>query len=411
MKCPPKKGRDAETMESHGNRAIFGLTTNQNIHGDPMGRRKLTLGKHCKGSHFSWGERLKLQYYFAGSNGYRKERSPTVLGMIFQKSAKTIGRELQRGMVEHVLGDIPFSRTEYNADHAQIDAEEKMKYKGPLPKSGRHYALVQRISLLMLRHKYSPYAVLKTLDTDEAWPEGLRVCEKTLYNWIEAGDIPGVTIENLPRKGRLKRKKGHGGKRKHSNVEFAARSIELRPKEILRRLVAGHWEGDTVYSRKNGSKECLLTLVERSTRMELIIKIPDRTAKSVKEAFDKLEGQLGSRLFRLIFLSVTFDNGSEFSDVHGLEQSILTKGNRTALYFAHPYCSCERGTNENHNGIIRRFLPKGTDFAFIKAKKVKEIQDWMNTYPRRILNGSTPLLSFKKAFGLMDHNIKMLEAC
>ncbi len=310
-----------------------------------------------------------------------------------------------------MLGDIPFSRTEYNADHAQIDAEEKMKYKGSLPKSGRHYALVQRISVLILEHRYSPYAVLKTLDTDETWPEGLRVCEKTLYNWIGAGDIPGVTIENLPRKGRLKRKKDRGGKRKHSNVEFAARSIEYRPKEIHRRLVVGHWEGDTVYSRKNGSKECLLTLVERSTRMELILKIPDRTAKSVKEVFDKLERQLGSRLFRLIFLSVMFDNGGEFSDVLGLEKSILTKGNRTVLYFAHPYSSWERGTNENCNGIIRRFLPKGTDFAFIKAKEVKEIQDWMNTYPRRILNGSTPLQSFKKAFGLMNYNIKILEAC
>ncbi|WP_320129629.1 hypothetical protein [uncultured Sphaerochaeta sp.] len=173
-----------------------------------MGRRKLTLGRHCKGSHFTWGERLKLQYHYAGSNGYSKERSPTVLGIVFHKSAKTISRELQRGMGEHVLADIPFSRTEYNADHAQIDAEEKMKYKGPSPKSGRHYALVQRMSLLILKHKYSPYAVLKTLDKDETWPEGLRICEKTLYNWIGASDIPSVTIGDLPRKGRLKRKKG-----------------------------------------------------------------------------------------------------------------------------------------------------------------------------------------------------------
>ena len=110
-----------------------------------MGRRQLTVGTHCKGSHFTWGERLRLQYYWAGSNSYRKERSPTVLGMIFQKSAKTIGRELQRGMVGHVLADIPFSRTEYNAEHAQIDAEEKMKYKGPAPKSGKHYKLVEMI--------------------------------------------------------------------------------------------------------------------------------------------------------------------------------------------------------------------------------------------------------------------------
>ena len=113
----------------------------------------------------------------------------------------------------------------------------------------------------------------------------------------------------------------------------------------------------------------------------------------------------------MIFLSVTLDNGNEFADVLGLERSVLTKIQRTTLYFAHPYCSSERGTSENHNGIIRRFLPKGTDFAFIKAKSIREIQDWMNTYPRKILNGSTPLQAFKKEFNLEDHTIKFLEAC
>jgi len=73
MKCPSKKGRDADKRESHGNRAIFGLATNQNIHGDTMGRRQ---GRHCRGSHFSWGERLMLQYYYAGTNGYAKNEAP-----------------------------------------------------------------------------------------------------------------------------------------------------------------------------------------------------------------------------------------------------------------------------------------------------------------------------------------------
>jgi len=370
VKCPSKKGEEIEKRESHGNRGIIGLTKNQKIHGDTMGRKKLTLQQHCKGSHFCWSERLRLQYYYAGSNGYRKERSPTVLGRIFQKSAKTMSRELKRGMVEHILTDLPFYRIEYNANHAQLDAEEKMKYKGPQPKSGKHYTLVQKISELILERKYSPYAVLKTLESTHIWPEGLRICEKTLYNWIEAGDIPDVTIADLPRKGKMKRKKGYRSNRKHSNVEFATRSIENRPKEILNRFEPGHWEGDTVYSTKKGSRECLFTLVERKTRVELIVKIPDRTAKSVKKAFDRIERQLGSRLFRTVFLSVTFDNGNEFSDVLGLENSVLTKSKRTILYFAHPYCSCERGTNENHNGIIRRFLPKGTDFSFIKDMKI-----------------------------------------
>jgi len=209
----------------------------------------------------------------------------------------------------------------------------------------------------------------------------------------------------------MKRTKGHGSKRRHANVEFAARSIDNRPEDVQGRLTAGHWEGDTVYSSKNGSKECLLTLVERKSRMELIVKIPNRTQKSVKKGVDRIERQFGSRLFRMVFSSVTFDNGVEFSDVLGLENSALTKGKRTALFFAHPYCSSERGTNENHNGIIRRFLPKGTDFSFIKTKTVREIQNWMNTYPRKILNGSTPLKTFKAEFGLENLSIKLLEAC
>lgn len=154
-----------------------------------------------------------------------------------------------------------------------------------------------------------------------------------------------------------------------------------------------------------------MTLVERKTRLELIIKIPDRSAKSVKRALDRIERQLGSRRFRQIFLSITFDNGSEFSDVSGLENSLLTKGKRTVLYFAHPYCSCERGTNENHNGIIRRFLPKGTDFACIDEMRVRQIQHWMNSYPRKILNGLTPMEAFKDTFPSLDLNIKLLEAC
>jgi len=103
-----------------------------------------------------------------------------MLGKLSQKSAKTISRELGRGMVEHMLSDIPFVRTEYNADHAQLDAKEKMAYKGLQPKSGKHYALVQRIATLIREDHYSPYAVLKKLDEEASWPLGLRICEKTL---------------------------------------------------------------------------------------------------------------------------------------------------------------------------------------------------------------------------------------
>lgn len=226
------------------------------------------------------------------------------------------------------------------------------------------------------------------LSEDNTWPYGLRICEKTLYNWIEVGDISNDTIVDLPGKGKMKHKKGNKTKRRHSN-------IDKRPVEANERIKVGHWERNTVYSTKFGSKECLLTLVERKTRFEIIMKIATRTAGSATGAINKLEKQLGSRAFREIFKSITFDNGVELSDVAGLEHSYLTRLNRTQLFFAHPYCTSEIGTNENHNGIIRRFLPKGTDFSLIKDETLKEVQNWMNNYPRKILNGFTPLMVFK----------------
>jgi IS30 family transposase len=83
----------------------------------------------------------------------------------------------------------------------------------------------------------------------------------------------------------------------------------------------------------------------------------------------------------------------------------------TTLYFAHPYCSSERGINENHNGIIQRFLPKGTNFSRVSDTLIKAIQDWITTYPRKILGGYTPLHCFKEAFGLKSKTIELLEAC
>jgi len=150
---------------------------------------------------------------------------------------------------------------------------------------------------------------------------------------------------------------------------------------------------DTVYSGKGGSPACLLTLTERTVRVEITRKIPDRTAQSVQAELDAMERQMGSRTFRDLFKSITADNGAEFSDVEALERSVLCTLPRTRLYFAHPYCSSERGTNENHNGIIRRFIPKATDIGKVSKTAVRQTQDWMNTYPRKILNGLTPLVA------------------
>ncbi len=112
-----------------------------------------------------------------------------------------------------------------------------------------------------------------------------------------------------------------------------------------------------------------------------------------------MERQIGSVRFRQLFKLITSDNGVEFSDVDSLEGSALCSLHRTRLFFAHPYCSWERGTNENHNGIIGRIIPKATDIGKVRMKTVRQTQDWMNTYPRKILKGKTPLAAFVHEMG------------
>ncbi len=361
-----------------------------------MGRKKLIMEPVCKHTHFTWGERLTLQYHYIGSKKYQKTKSPTLMGQMLGKSERTIRRELKRGMVLHELGAEPFERWEYNAEYAQNDADRKSGGKGPDLKLGRDWALVERVSGFVRELHYSPYAIIQHFKTN-GWPSETRICEKTLYSYIAAGDITGISESNLLLKGL--RRKPRGKPARHSRAANAARSIDTRPKDINERSQVGHWEMDTVYSGKGCSPSCLLTLTERKARVEITRKIPDRTARSVGTELDTLERQMGSLQFRRLFKSITADNGGEFSDVDALESSVLCSLNRTRLYFAHPYCSSERGTNENHNGIIRRFIPKATDIGEVSKKSVRHTQDWMNTYPRKILMGLTPLAALVDQMG------------
>ncbi|MFG6330875.1 MAG: IS30 family transposase [Lachnospiraceae bacterium] len=173
-------------------------------------------------------------------------------------------------------------------------------------------------------------------------------------------------------------------------------SIENRPQEINERETFGHWEMDCVEGKKK-TKETLLVLSERLTRREIIIKMPDKTAASVVKALNRLERKYGRR-FPQIFKSITVDNGSEFADCAGIEKSIFGRGKRkrTTVYYCHPYSAYERGTNENINKMIRRFLPKGTDFRQVSVEYVARVETWINNYPREILGFETSGALFEK---------------
>lgn len=129
-------------------------------------------------------------------------------------------------------------------------------------------------------------------------------------------------------------------------------------------------------------------MTERKTRYELIMLMKDKTSNSVVKAINRLERHYGKN-FSDIFKTITVDNGVEFSDCKGIETSCFNKGKRTKMFYCHPYSAYERGSNENANRLIRRWLPKGTDFRKIAVKTIKYVENWMNNYPRKLFGFRT----------------------
>lgn len=144
---------------------------------------------------------------------------------------------------------------------------------------------------------------------------------------------------------------------------------------------------DCIVSGTNKGSAALLVLVERMTRWAKVIKLKSQTQVEVIKAINKIERKVGCKQFRGIFKSFTVDNGSEFLNWRGIERSLSTKQPRTQVYFCDAYSSWQRGTNEQTNGLLRMFFPKGSAITEFDAKAMLEAQEWLNDYPRKVLNG------------------------
>ena len=345
---------------------------------------------------FNYRKRLLLEGYLLGKTGFPKITRRAELARIFGCDRKTIYNEIKRGTVEHIRSDLS-KAMEYNADYAQSVADGRNANRGSVPKIMLDTALARELKRLIVGEGYSPYAAVAELNA-AGWPSGTRACEKTVYNWVNEGLVFGVSKTDLPNKGVKFREKG--STRRYSRAKCAERSIENRPKEAEDRNNFGHWELDTVKGGAGASTECLFTMTERKSRNEIARKMPDAKGKSAVEILDRIERKIGSEAFRRIFKTMTCDGGSEFMDAEGIERSCLDGKPRTRLYFAHPYTACERGTNENHNRILRRFFPKGCDFSKVTDEEVARAEVWMNNYPRRIHGGKTPAMIYKKCCNL-----------
>lgn len=308
----------------------------------------------------------------------------------------TIYREIKRGAYERLDGKTWETVTAYSPDIAEERYRQHLREKGPDLKIGNDHELANYIENTIIEQDCSPAAALGfAMFEGKQFKTSLSI--PTVYSYIKKGVFLHLTQKELPRHG--KHKHSYKKVEKTAARAPAGDSIEKRPPEVDSREEFGHWEMDTVYSGKgkNKSTYALLVLTERKTRREIIIRVPNRKAETIVKALDALERKLGARKFRMIFESITMDNGSEFADEAALERSCINKETpRTKVYFCHPYSSWERGSNENVNGMIRRKLPKGTNFAKVSKEEVAATESWINNYPRGILGYKSSEMAFRE---------------
>lgn len=309
----------------------------------------------------------------------------------------TIYREEKRGRYVHRNSDWT-EEERYSPDIAHQKYRENLKAKGPDLKIGNDQKLADYIERKIANDGYSPEAVLGEIK-QKGMEFKTTISKTTLYRYIDIGLFINITNKDLPVKCRKKKK--HKKVRKQSRAN-AGESIEKRPREIESREEFGHWEMDTVVGKLGESKNSLLVLTERKTRKEIIIKLAEHTMEQVCRALDSLE-QKWEGLFSTVFKTITVDNGSEFSDCSGMEKSATGGGNRTKVYYCHPYSSYERGSNEVQNRLVRRKIPKGTNFDSKTEEEIRCVEDWINNYPRRIFG-------YRSAKMLFDEEIAAITA-
>jgi len=308
--------------------------------------------------------------------------TPYAIAKYLGRASNTIRNELKRGTVPQIKANKTLMV--YFPDTGQRVYEANRKNCGTKFKLLECEAFINHATELFFNKNQSLDSICGASLIHNKFSKSEMVCTKTLYNYIDLGLLKISNID-LP----LKVRRSSKSSRIKRNKKKLGTSIDERPESINDRSEFGHWEIDTVIGKKNKNEAALLTITERVTRKEIIRKIPSKTTESVQNALAALIQEAGDG-FSKVFKSFTSDNGSEFAELAEIEKTTDTK-----VYFAHPYSSGERGTNERHNGLIRRFIPKGRSLGEFSIESIAKVENWCNTLPRKILNYLTPNEAFE----------------
>ena len=325
--------------------------------------------EHRKGQHLLSEERHEIEVFLK-------------LGWSIYKIAKKLGRpyntiknEIKRGTVSLYNGHVQRYKADQGEKVYQENHNKRVKQYRCLATS--------RFLRYVVKHfkgdsKWSLDACYGAALESGKFRRDEMVCTKTLYNYVNLGLLPIKNID-LPEKLRRNTK----AKKVRQNKKNLGRSIEERPEIVAFRKEFGHWEIDTVVGKKDEGEPCVLTLVERMTRMCIWVKARNHTAEAITEALNKVMSYFAERKDQ-VFKTITGDNGSEFAGLSLLEDGELK------VYFTHPYSSWEKGTNECHNRMLRRFIPKGKSISDYTADEICLFADCINGLPRKILGYRTP---------------------
>jgi len=237
-----------------------------------------------------------------------------------------------------------------------------------------------------LKKKWSPKQIAEELKMDYPLDMTMRISPEAIYTYVYV--LPRGSLKkeltSCLRQSHKRRHKQSRGTQNTRKIEDML-SIEERPKEVEDRIIPGHWEGDLIIGKNNRS--ALGTLVERTSRTTILIPVKSREAEVVAKAFAKDVKKLPQQMK----LSMTYDQGREMA-----RHKLFTNITGVKVYFAHPRSPWERGTNENTNGLIRQFFPKGTDFNKVSRYEVKKVQDLLNGRPRQSLGFRKPYEVFNQ---------------
>lgn len=319
----------------------------------------------------SYTERVKIETYLSLG------KSKSDIAHLLKRHKSSISRELN----VWVKNDVD----KYNAEIAHWYTVDGRQYRHIGRKLDKFPELFKFVRGKLKLH-WSPEQIAHYLSKNFPNDYTMNISHESIYSYIyllPKGELKKELISYL-RQEKKKRysRVGKGANRGKISDRIC---IEERPAEVEDRVIAGHWESDLIIGKDH--KSAIGTIVERTTRTVIIVKLKSSKATEVRKAFAREVKKIPEQMR----LTMTHDNGLEMA-----QHRLFTKQTKMKVYFAHPYASWERGTNENTNGLIRDFFPKGTDFNLVSRYKLKKVQNMLNERPRKILDWDCPKGVFKK---------------